>query len=613
MKRDEAIFKENLMTFFITYTPKGRLGNNIFQYLTCKLLEILWKNHIYIDYFSISPNKGPIVQFTDEDFNALIAGKLDNTRFEEVNIMCDGFFQKSVQFVKHREMLLSLTQSDDCFIHKLSDYRGVVKENCNAQPFKTLFNTPSPYSFSSTDIIISLRLSDFIQYPCRTSDIVSPYFYINILKQLSYTKLYIVSDVLIHKWEKDYIALFNTFNPIYINGSILEDFATLRSAPRIIHSNSTFCWLASFFGNATERWIPRTHMYASQECLKISDTDMIYSVTPLLHEEALNIDIIVEKNRLHSLSYGIPDEIILSDVPEKTQLWADVIPGKQETYKYGPGQDQAYYDMYKRARFAITKKKGGWDCLRHYEILANGCIPVFENLEQCPTHTLNAFPKDLLAECTKVLLPWKDTPDHIELYNSYVTRLLSHTKAHLSCSALAQSFLTTMGLTSDAKVLFIRCDAGVNYFREMLFIGLNRLATCVSYPQIPYMYTDYPVEKTKTLHGCGYGYSRRLFRATDLERIADEIQYETYIKSGIEQHTWDAIVYAKMGLDELHDGTIPRSPLWNIVSNYYTNDKIAFLYGGDECHTLNDKTSRYIIHLKAHMALGHCFVRELDA
>lgn len=147
MKRDEAIFKENLMTFFITYTPKGRLGNNIFQYLTCKLLEILWKNHIYIDYFSISPNKGPIVQFTDEDFNALIAGKLDNTRFEEVNIMCDGFFQKSVQFVKHREMLLSLTQSDDCFIHKLSDYRGVVKENCNAQPFKTLFNTPSPYSF----------------------------------------------------------------------------------------------------------------------------------------------------------------------------------------------------------------------------------------------------------------------------------------------------------------------------------------------------------------------------------------------------------------------------------------------------------------------------------
>ena len=312
------------------------------------------------------------------------------------------------------------------------------------------------------------------------------------------------------------------------------------------------------------------------------------------------------------MSYGIPDELILSDVPEKTQLWADVVPGKMETYKYGPGDEQAYYDMYKRARFAITKKKGGWDCLRHYEILANGCIPVFENLEQCPENTLKVFPKELLMKCKESLLPWEDTPEHIERYSAYVRWLLEYTRIHLSCSALAQSFLSRMGLSSSAKVLFIRCDVGVNYFREMLFIGLNRQITCVAYPEISYMYNDYPTSKTGSLHGFGYGYSRRLSRTKALEQIEDTSQHESYVKETIEQHVWDAIVYAKIGSDELHDGTIPCSPLWDLVNKHYTKDQIAFLYGGDECHRLSDKDSRYITHLNTHLKLGHCFVRELD-
>jgi hypothetical protein len=54
--------------------------------------------------------------------------------------------------------------------------------------------------------------------------------------------------------------------------------------------------------------------------------------------------------------------------------------------------------MYHRARFAYTQKKGGWDCLRHYEIMANGCIPIFRGLDQCPVDTLTTFPKGLIRE-----------------------------------------------------------------------------------------------------------------------------------------------------------------------------------------------------------------------
>ena len=52
-----------------------------------------------------------------------------------------------------------------------------------------------------------------------------------------------------------------------------------------------------------------------------------------------------------------------------------LIPGKLDTYIYEKERD--YYDMYFNSLFALTYKKAGWDCLRHYEILANGCILYF--------------------------------------------------------------------------------------------------------------------------------------------------------------------------------------------------------------------------------------------
>jgi len=48
--------------------------------------------------------------------------------------------------------------------------------------------------------------------------------------------------------------------------------------------------------------------------------------------------------------------------------------------------------------FAITKKKAGWDCARHYEIIFNHCLPIFENIESCPKNIMTLLPKNLLFE-----------------------------------------------------------------------------------------------------------------------------------------------------------------------------------------------------------------------
>ena len=36
--------------------------------------------------------------------------------------------------------------------------------------------------------------------------------------------------------------------------------------------------------------------------------------------------------------------------------------------------------------------KGGWDCLRHYEIILCRCLPYFENIEKKPSLVMQEYP-----------------------------------------------------------------------------------------------------------------------------------------------------------------------------------------------------------------------------
>ena len=94
------------------------------------------------------------------------------------------------------------------------------------------------------------------------------------------------------------------------------------------------------------------------------------------------------------ISFAIPGELIVPEIPEKTRNLAFIIPGKVETYIYDT--PESYYRGYQEAVFGMTFKKAGWDCLRHYEILANGCIPYFPGIEDLPQDTMFQFPVNLI-------------------------------------------------------------------------------------------------------------------------------------------------------------------------------------------------------------------------
>jgi hypothetical protein len=342
------------------------------------------------------------------------------------------------------------------------------------------------------------------------------------------------------------------------------------------------------------------------------------------------------------------------------------VPNGEHSYKFTHEQEREYNEEYRNSWFAHTQKKGGWDCLRHYEIMANGCIPFFPNLENCPKNTLTHFPKELILETNKLFEKFngltersvgkdqisasceeKFTTEEIDMLDKYSTLVLNYTREHCSTSAAAKYFLNVLAsqkqtildqcylyskvslqvnlmetnILSHKKIkniLLVRCNIGVNYTRELLWIGLKNLkgvteskqgleneCVLVEYPKIDYLYDSFPEEQKKNLYGNGFTYSRKI-KETDSAGLNDyEIIEKT--KNGF----WDLVIFGKIGPDEGWEGSIPHIPLWDQVYKRYKRDQIVFLYGGDECINMHYE-NKYKQHIEQHCNYGHCFVRELD-
>jgi hypothetical protein len=100
---------------------------------------------------------------------------------------------------------------------------------------------------------------------------------------------------------------------------------------------------------------------------------------------------------VYPIHFAIPTSKIGTIRPMiKSQVRAHSDPRDRSTYIFQTEQD--YYSDYSRSLFAFTMRKGGWDAMRHYEIMANGCIPLFLDLSECPETTLMQLPKSELLE-----------------------------------------------------------------------------------------------------------------------------------------------------------------------------------------------------------------------
>ena len=268
------------MSYNITYFERGRTGNNLFQWATCKVLGYIF-GHTYVIsmphvrrvivddnlFKEISESEDPA---TDIRFNHL----------RENHIECNGFFQLSKLFVKYRERLIQALYSTTDIIP------SIFWQKVN---IFTLMHTPSKYILSDRDVVVSLRLDDFYHPDGKQTDIPYPNFYLDIIKTMNFDRLYIVCDKINKPWEQAYLNQFKEYNPILVSGTIEDDVAVLRDAKRIIHSNSTLCWFISFASEKMERHIPLTGANVNQYLDVVSSTDKLYKISTMKHNEINNL------------------------------------------------------------------------------------------------------------------------------------------------------------------------------------------------------------------------------------------------------------------------------------------------------------------------------------
>ena len=115
---------------------------------------------------------------------------------------------------------------------------------------------------------------------------------------------------------------------------------------------------------------------------------------------------------------------------------------------YAFASEQAYYDDLASSRFAVTTKRGGWDCLRHYEIAAAGSVPCVRQLESkpsaCAPHGLQAGVNCLSYQS------WPDLQEQLAALNANPNQYQSLLKAsgdwvrHYTTIAAAQRLLDAL-------------------------------------------------------------------------------------------------------------------------------------------------------------------------
>jgi len=273
------------------------------------------------------------------------------------------------------------------------------------------------------------------------------------------------------------------------------------------------------------------------------------------------------------IGFSIHKSKIIDYIPEKKRLLSPLVPGDLTTYIYN--NEVEYYNNYKESYFATTFSKGGWDCMRHYEILACGSIPLFIDLDQCPKNIMTFFPKEFIQNSNKIynLLKDYDSFDKIGqsekvVCNDYIKYLLQYTRDNLTNEKMAQYILNKINLPNVKKILFLSDCIDPDYLRCTILPGFKEIlgTECHDYPKIPHIYTDYSENDARQCYGKGISYTRVIDPSTRNDT------YDFTIQDDIMNHKYDLIVYGSY-----HRGM----PFWENVNLAYKPNEIVLLCGED--------------------------------
>ena len=343
---------------------------------------------------------------------------------------------------------------------------------------------------------------------------------------------------------------------------------------------------------------------------------------------------------MHPISFSIPRGHVLDVPPPKGKPLAAVVPGTMETYEFRPqpghtpaqlaALERDYFVDMQRSMFGLTWKKAGWDCLRHLELLASGCLPLFTDISAAPRGALALYPKKVLALLLQFpgVAKLEGVPGFpgarrdvvvdagrvdTRLYSRAAAALLDYSRDRLASDAVAAQLLTVMGVPIErprpwyaqessarasrraqgprgcahrlppiyrpTQVLFLamRKDT-VDYMTDTLLHGFKRLLgddNIIDHHRRSVLYStpDLLLEKDwapkrSAQYGFGFTYAHSMLFSPNATD-ADESALAARVVAG----SFDVVVLTLVHRE--------RPPMVNLVCKHYPRHRVAVVHGHD--------------------------------
>ncbi|KAK4531458.1 hypothetical protein CCYA_CCYA08G2315 [Cyanidiococcus yangmingshanensis] len=318
---------------------------------------------------------------------------------------------------------------------------------------------------------------------------------------------------------------------------------------------------------------------------------------------------------VYPVSFSIPAQWVVDRVPERKNLsFALIEPGVMNTYIYGPFDYSRYLDDYRKSYFAITRKKAGWDCMRHYEILASGTIPWFLDLNLMPPRQNVFLPKKLLLDAQNLAgVSFHSRAIDFQVFDERKYRrmaetLLDITRKYLTTTAMASYVLEVCGhpVSSIRRggILYIHPNLN-DYLADTIAHGMYTLLGPDLFYEAPTYYrflfefpngTTREEEETYRRQQYGYGYSYA-FTLPFNQNFMNKDRSSQTIERLIQEKFFDLIIY----------GDIHREGAYlQTVLEHYGPQDIVFLDGQDAHNEMSDDV------MWMYASRGWYFRRELD-
>jgi len=121
------------------------------------------------------------------------------------------------------------------------------------------------------------------------------------------------------------------------------------------------------------------------------------TVPPQGHLQALPIHFAIPQSK-----WEATEALRAQHLSRKRRGFALTVPSLTGRSVHSFGGEAAYYEHYSASFFAVTARKLGWDCLRHYEVILSGAVPFLLGIDRLPPGTMASFPRAVVRRAMRL-------------------------------------------------------------------------------------------------------------------------------------------------------------------------------------------------------------------